>query len=96
MAMYRRALGLGNRNIRRGQEPLVFQTKSSAPFPLNTGDVLARLPIAEANKEMYFPFVIAFGEPGVFKGNPVIPTLYQIAQLIRNIVRDFDSRGVLK
>lgn len=62
-------------------------------FPLKTGDELARVPFAEVDENMYFAFEVAFGEPEVLKGKPIIVTLYRADQLIRNIIRDFDGRG---
>jgi hypothetical protein len=77
------------------QEALIFQTNSFATFPLNAGDELARVPIAEVNENMTFTFDVAFGEPEILKGKPIAPLLYQASGFIREIIGNFDDLGML-
>jgi hypothetical protein len=96
IASYKHALGIEDGLFTATQEAVFFQrVPSVAKFPLKAGDELCRAPMAEADKKMYFPFVVAFGEPEIVKGKPVVPTLQQMADFIRNMVRDFDKRGIL-
>jgi hypothetical protein len=77
------------------EKSLIFQTDSSAPFPLNAGDILHTCPIAEANENMKFTFTLAFREPQALKGKPIAPTLYQAAHFIRDMTRTFCESGFL-
>ncbi|MGB7555129.1 MAG: hypothetical protein WBM04_12200, partial [Candidatus Korobacteraceae bacterium] len=77
------------------QEITLFRTQSLAPFPLNTNAELWRCPVAEAEDNVDFTFEIAFGEAKILHGKSVIPTLYQTAKFIRDIIRDFNSAGLL-
>jgi hypothetical protein len=96
IASYKRGLGIKNGEFTSSQEAMVFQTESVSHFPLKAGDELARRPIPEADQEMYFPFVIAFGEPRVLEGKPVIPSLQEMADFIRGMIRSFDRDGILR
>jgi hypothetical protein len=92
---YKRGLGIKNGEFTPDQERALFRTQSSAPFPLNANAELWRLPIAEADYKVDFTFEIAFGEAQILYGNPVIPALYQMGKFIRDIIRDFNSEGLL-
>jgi hypothetical protein len=43
----------------------------------------------EANKNVKFTFDIAFGEPEVFKGKPVLETMLEVSDLVEGIVDSF-------
>jgi hypothetical protein len=60
-------------------------------FPLKQGDELFRdVPDAEWNPDIKFGFEIAFGEPGVAEGEPLLPTLRAMRDLVGNLISDFD------
>jgi hypothetical protein len=94
IASYVKSMGIAGRYT-PDQEAHIFQTESPAPFPLNEGDILHRAPIAKANENMKFTFMIAFREPQVLKGKAIAVTLYQAAHLIRDITRTFFEDGFL-
>jgi hypothetical protein len=72
------------------QDAVLFQIESRTKiFSLKTGDKLAVVPKDEVNRHMNFPVEIAFGEPEVLKGQPVIETLLKMAETIRGIIRTF-------
>lgn len=75
------------------QDASLFRTEPvNRIFPLKTGDILATVSKSEVNEHMTFAFEIAFGEPEVLKGQPVIETLHQMAEIIRSIIRTFIYR----
>jgi hypothetical protein len=60
-------------------------------FPLERGTVIfVDSPDAEINKDMKFTYEIAFGEPGVAEGRSVIETLESLANLVDNLISDFE------
>src|ERR1039457_2779872 len=92
---YKRS-GIGWDGMTPEQESVAFMTEAiGVQFPLKTGGKLATVALSEVNENMYFPFEIAFGEPKVIEGKPVLETLHQGAGLIRDIIKDFDRRGLL-
>jgi hypothetical protein len=93
IARYKNGFGVKD-EYTPAQEAIIFQTNSLARFPLNAGDELARVPIAEANENMNFTFAVAFGAPKGIAGQPIIPTLYQACHLIRDMIREFDDLGL--
>lgn len=59
---------------------------------LQEGTELFRWPRSledEDNCHLQFTFQISFGEPEVFKGQPVVPFLHQLAHLVDGIVSQF-------
>jgi hypothetical protein len=44
----------------------------------------------EANKNVKFTFDVAFGEPEVFKGKPVLETMLELSDLVEGIVASFE------
>jgi hypothetical protein len=96
-ALKRNFLGMDLDAYTPAQDAVVFQTESAnIQFPLKTGDILAVTPKSEVNRHMDFTFEIAFGEPEVIKGHPVIPTLHQMAQRILDIIRRFIYCGMVE
>jgi hypothetical protein len=50
------------------------------------GDIVAAIPgNTESQEDIYLSFEIAFGEPEVFKGRPLVKTLREIRDLINNL-----------
>ncbi len=95
IASYIKGLGIAG-EFTAAQESAFFKTDSVAPFPLKKGDTLARVPLGEANENMDFTFTVAFGEPEILKGKPVIETLHHMAYLIRDIIRTFSDSGLFQ
>ncbi|MGH9613751.1 MAG: hypothetical protein ACRD4P_11785, partial [Bryobacteraceae bacterium] len=56
---------------------------------LKSGDVLLTIPKSEVNEDMYFRFGLAFNEPSVIEGEPIIETLSQFVEMVRQIVAGF-------
>jgi hypothetical protein len=72
------------------QDAILFRTEpTQIIFQLKTGDKLAVIPKSEVNEHMNFTFEIAFGEPEIVKGHPVIETLHHMAEIIRDIIKRF-------
>lgn len=68
----------------------VFLNPADRMFPLKAGDELfIDAPDAEVNEQMQFRFEVAFGEPQVVEGEPLIETLHQMIDLVDNIVLSF-------
>src|SRR6266404_1386658 len=63
-----------------GGNPSDYTNSLMAPavriFPLKVGDVLLTVPKSEVEEGMTFLFRVAFAEPEIVKGNPVIDTLH--------------------
>jgi len=50
------------------------------------GDIVAAIPgNTESQEDIYLSFEIAFGEPEVIKGRPLVKTLREIRDLINNL-----------
>lgn len=61
-----------------------------SPTLLQEGYILGRLPgKREENQDLQFTFDIAFGEPDVFAGRPVLETLNQIGLGVQSILNHF-------
>jgi hypothetical protein len=96
IARYRKSLGISADEIGPQAEAAAFMTDSiRVKFPLKAGDELHRVLLTEVNENMYFTFEVAFGEPKIVEGKPVVVTLYQAAKSIREIIREFDHAGLL-
>lgn len=63
--------------------------------PLEDGSKLCTLPIAEVDDNMQFRFQIAFGEPTCVRGKEPLSTLKNMHRIVKEIVLDFDSKGLL-
>jgi|ERR1019366_3453912 hypothetical protein len=60
-------------------------------FPLETGtELLIDAPDSEVNEKMEFTLDVAFGQPEVIKGKPVVETLQSLAQFVDNVISDFE------
>ena len=65
------------------------------PFPLKAGDILRVVPKAQVNEHMYFPFEIAFREPQIVAGKPLIELLHKMKEFVRGVIMEFNSAGWL-
>lgn len=63
--------------------------------PLEDGSKLCTLPITDVDDNMKFTFRIAFGEPKWVRGKEIVSTLKNMHRLVRKIMIDFDSQGLL-
>lgn len=77
------------------ESALYLETSVSATIPLKTNTILRSVPFSEVDENTKFVFDVAFGEPQVLQGKPIIVTLHRTAKLIREIIRDFDGAGFL-
>jgi hypothetical protein len=69
------------------------ETPTLAP---QAGDILARIPKADVQDNMYIPFEVAFRKPEIVRGKPVIVFLHQAADGIGSIISEFDRLGLLR
>jgi hypothetical protein len=53
------------------------------------------LPISEVDDDMKFRFQIAFGEPEGIRGKEIISTLSNMHRIVKEIMFDFDAKGLL-
>jgi hypothetical protein len=84
-----RVPGPGGQRIKA---PAVHFRPLDRQFPLEDGAVLLRGPANSPNvgSDHQFTFEIAFGEGEVFEGEPLFPTLDQLAQLLERVVGIFE------
>jgi hypothetical protein len=73
---------------------LFLKSSNVTHISLETGRILDIIPISQVQQNMQFPVEVAFAEPEVLKGKPVIELLQQAAKLIRDIFRMFDDGGL--
>jgi hypothetical protein len=60
-------------------------------FPLKEGDELLIDAVdAEVNDKMHFQFEVAFGESGILEGESLIETLKSMADVVENLLTDFE------
>ena len=70
--------------------PDIYLRPTDRQFPLKVGSILFRdLPGAEVNDKMKFMIDVAFGEPGICEGEPMLETLKGMLDLVGHIVTDF-------
>ncbi len=68
----------------------LFLRPADRLFPLKAGDELyIDAPDAEVNEKIQFRFGVAFGEPQVAEGEPLLETLQQMADLVDSLVGSF-------
>jgi len=69
----------------------LFLKPADVLFPLKIGDELfIDAPDAEVNEKMQFVFEVAFGEPQIVEGEPLLETLRQLTKLVDGIVPGFE------
>jgi hypothetical protein len=73
-----------------------FTAPATRIFPLKAGDTLLTVPKSEVEEGMTFLLGIAFAEPEIVKGNPVIDTLHDMTIHVRHIIFDFYRKGLLQ
>lgn len=80
-----------------GSENAMVMVGSGVDFksPLEDGSKLCTLPIAEVDDDMKFAFRITFGEPTSVRGKEIVSTLNNMHRIVREIVIDFDAKGLL-
>lgn len=67
-----------------------FFTPGDRMFPLKVGDELfVDAPDAKVNEKLQFLFDIAFGEPQIIEGDPLLETLREFADVVDNLIRAF-------
>ena len=70
--------------------PPVYIKPADRLFPLKVGDELFIDAIGhEIHEKMDFRFDVAFGEPGIVEGEPLLETLQQMTELVDGIVSGF-------
>lgn len=95
--MKERFLGLNIPQPDPASDTRLYLTESIVrKFPLEGGDVLAIVPPAEVDEHMHFRFEVAFSEPEIVKGRPIVETLHQASGLINNIIMNFIAKGLLR
>ena len=80
------------------KEPSEFRRSFMARriFPLKVGDVLLTVPESEVEENMQFILNIAFAEPEIVKGNPVIETLHEMRKSIHHLIFEFERWGLFR
>lgn len=73
-----------------------FMAKRPRIYPLQIGSELLTVAEGEVEEDMQFMINIAFAEPDIAKGNPVIETLHEMAAMIRRQIFDFDKLGLFR
>jgi hypothetical protein len=72
-------------------EPTEFSVLFEAP-ELAEGNILGEVSgNSEANQRIKFTFDVALGEPEFLAGEPVVPTLNYLAQMVEAIIAHFES-----
>jgi hypothetical protein len=82
-------------NVPEINDPKMFLKQGVRHLSLEARHVLDVFPMSEVHENMQFPIEIAFGEPEIVKGKPVVEMLHQAASGIRSIFMAFDSFGLL-
>jgi len=57
---------------------------------VRAGDVILSVPESEAEEHMSFRFDVAFNEPQLIEGEPILETLHNFSRLTRQIVSGFE------
>jgi len=73
-----------------------FMAKNPRVFLREVDDVLLTVPESEVEEDMQFLIDIAFAEPEICKGNPVIETLHEMTKIIRYLIFEFDRNGLFR
>jgi hypothetical protein len=77
------------------ESAVYLETSAWSTVPLKTNAVLRRVRLTEIDEHTQFVFEVAFGEPEILQGKPIVVTLHRAAKLIRDVIRDFDRAGLL-
>jgi hypothetical protein len=83
-----------------GKDPSEFRhsliAKNPRIHPLQIGDELLTVAEAEVEANMQFLINIAFAEPDIVRGDPVIETLHEMKKIIHHQIFDFDRAGLFR
>jgi len=70
--------------------PNLYLSPKDKMFPLKVGsELFTDMPGAEVNYQMDFRIEVAFGEPGICEGEPLLETLKNMLDLVGNVVTSF-------
>jgi hypothetical protein len=83
------------KDIPEANEARMFLKSSARHISLESGHVLGIFPISQVHDNMHFPIEVAFGEPKIVEGKPVIEMLTQAAHLMHTLLMNFDRLGLL-
>jgi hypothetical protein len=72
-----------------------FLESHTPKFPLKAGDKLWTVAKANVDENMHLPIEIAFADPPVLAGEPIIETLDEMSRVVRNTVLRFEKLGML-
>jgi hypothetical protein len=75
-------------------DPKLFLKEGIRHISLEAGHILDIFPISQVHDNMHFPIELAFGQPPIIKGKPVLETLHQASHLIYQLFMSFDSLGL--
>jgi hypothetical protein len=82
------------------KEPSDFRhslmAKNPRVQPLKVGDELLTVAERDVEDDMQFLINIAFAEPAVVRGNPVIETLHEMAKMVHHQIFEFDRAGLFR
>lgn len=68
----------------------LFLRPADRLFPMEVGDEIFSHPLGEGVKEMSFRFDVAFGEPGVIDGEPLLEALQKMINAVEQLVGSFE------
>jgi hypothetical protein len=72
-----------------------FIAPSGGTLLLDDGDILLTVPNSEMKDDMKFRINIAFGEPEIVKGKPVVETIHQMREAVLHVINGFRDNGLL-
>lgn len=91
---YEKVLKAVDSGVPGSQSQPWLKMASSSTF-LQDGDPLLCMPIEECQENMQFKIGIVFENPDAVKGKQVLPTLENMARIVREIVLDFHVQRLL-
>jgi hypothetical protein len=56
--------------------------------PLNTGDELLTVPVAEFNRNVGFAFLVSLNESGVSEASPLVMSLRFMSTMVNHAIND--------
>jgi hypothetical protein len=86
---------LGMADIPETSDYRLFLTESQTPsLDLKGGHILGIFSDSEVQEKMHFPIEVAFGEPEIIKGKPVVEFLWLMFQAANTVIMEFDALGL--
>jgi len=64
--------------------------------PLKAGDKICTIPKSEVHENMNFLLGVAFSEPEMVRGNPVVETLHEMTKVVHDLIVDFYRFGLFR